>query len=274
MDLKRKRSPTKARAYKVAGWSLVVGTFVAIPWIPSPFLMAVPLYVGHLLARQGKKHSVEPGEQYLKNDSRPPVIYLRSFADETAEGGAMARFSKMGSKDLAKTVPPNSVQEQDALGYVFRKVGPYLALGKPGENLPELGSYKLYAANEEWQNTIRDLFQRARLIIFKAGLTDGLRWELKELVESVDAVKVVMLLPARERDYPAFIRWANEIMPSALPERYPPHRIVVFTAAWAPRYLESRNTLTETFAPFFQQNGLAVTESYWEKFIENANLRF
>ena len=103
----------------------------------NPIFAIIPLYAAYLLLRRGKKHSVERGESVLQGDTRPPVVYLRSFKDEELESSVFDRFKNLASSDktwLAATVPNNGIQEQDALGYVFRKIGPYIALGRPGEN--------------------------------------------------------------------------------------------------------------------------------------------
>ncbi len=198
---------SKARAYKTAGWMLMIFALL-ISFALTPLVGAVPLFIGYLILRKGKKYSVEGGESVLKRDTRPPVLYLRSFNDEV-EDRSMAKYVKnistSNKKDLALTMPSVGFREQDALGYVFRKIGPYIALGKPGEKLPELGSSKIYVPNESWQNAIRDYFKKSILIIFRAGKTEGLKWELQELVQTVAPRKIVMILPVSDDEYLSFI---------------------------------------------------------------------
>jgi hypothetical protein len=65
--------------------------------------------VGYLLMRRGKKHVVERGETALQNDTRPPVLYLRSFLDETAEASIVHRFTRVSrspTTQLASTYGP------------------------------------------------------------------------------------------------------------------------------------------------------------------------
>ncbi len=57
-----------------------------------------------------------------------------------------------------------------------------MALGKPGETLPELGSPKMYVSNEAWQDTIFKLLHNSRLVIFNAGKSEGFRWRLKQII--------------------------------------------------------------------------------------------
>jgi hypothetical protein len=275
MNLGSNKSPTKAKALKFAGGVLVISGFLLA--FLNPIFAIIPLYVAYLLLRRGKKHSVERGESVLKDDSRPPVVYLRSFKDEELESSVLYRFKNLASSDktwLAATVPNNGIQEQDALGYVFRKIGPYIALGRPGEQLPELGSSKLYASNNEWQDAIRAFFNKSRLVVFRAGITDSLKWELAEIVHTVSPRKVLMIMPVREGDYLSFIQWANSIMPTRFPKDFPSSRLVKFDDAWIPFYLPQGRTLTESLAQFFEQNGIVLRESYWEKILEHNGLRW
>ena len=266
----------KARNFKTAGWIVMILAFlISIPL--TPFAGAIPLFIGYLLLRKGKKYSVETGESILKNDARPPVLYLRSFNDEV-EDRSMTKYFKAIStsnkRDLAATVPPIGFREQDALGYVLRKVGPYIALGKPGEKLPELGSSKIYVPNESWQTTIRDFFKRSKLIVFRAGKTEGLKWELTELIQTVNPRKIAMILPVKDEDYASFIQWANTIMPVALPHDYPSSRMLVFDENWMWSTVPKGRTLSESFSPFLEQNGITIKESYWEKILEHNGMRW
>ena len=231
--------PAKARTFRVIGWLFLVAALIlGISF--TPLAAIVPLFLGYTCLRRAKKFAL----------------------------GASDR------RDLAQTVPPVGIREQDALGHVFRKIGPYVALGKPGEEAAELGSTKLYVPNESWQKTILDYFAKSRLIIFRAGQTEGLRWELNELVKSVDPSKVVMILPVRDDAYSRFLEWANTILPSALPRSYPDSRVAVFDDKWRPSYLVPGRTLTKTFAPFFARNRVAIKETFWEQILEHNGLRW
>ena len=122
----------------------------------------------------------------MKDDSPLPVVYLRSFKDEELETFVLYRFKNLASSDktwLAATAPNNGIQEQDALEY-FSEDRPYIALGRPGDNFL-IGSSKLYASNNEWQDAIRAFFNKSRLVVFRAGIMDSLKWELAEIVHTV-----------------------------------------------------------------------------------------
>jgi hypothetical protein len=265
---------TKASQLKFAAVGLFIVAFLLA--LLNPLLMIVPIYIAYLLLRRAKKYTIKQGELVLHEDSRPPIVYLRSFKDEELESLPLHRFRNvsLSDKKLAETVANNGVQEQDALGYVFRKIGPYIALGRPGEELPELGSSKIYASDKAWQDTVRDFVNRSRLVVFRAGITESLKWELAEIVRSIRPRKLLMILPIREQDYVSFIMWGNSIMPVPLPESCPSSRLVKFDDAWTPSYLPQERTLTRSLAQFFEQNDIVIKESYWEMVLENNGLRW
>jgi len=269
-------NPAKARTFRIAAWAvLIVGGVIAIA-TGLDLLLIVPAYVGYLLFRRAKRYAVGSGEAALAGDARAPILYLRSFVDEETAEGAFHRFGKFGvpqERWLAQSTPCNAVQEQDALGYLFRRIGPYIALGRPGEELPELGSHKIYVVHEAWMDTVRRYLAGARLVIFSAGKTEGLRWELGEVVRAVDPTKIVLILPVDDGDYASFIAWANSILVRPLPKDYP-GRIILFDAAWGPSCLARGRYVAETFAPFLTRSGIAVKLTYWEKILEHNGIRW
>lgn len=236
-----------------------------------------PVFIAYLLLRKSKKYSAEDGESVLKKDTRAPILYLRSFNDES-EDQTVKKYFKSAFvspfKDLSKTTHSIGLREHDALGYVFRKVGPYIALGKPGEELPELGASKIYVPDESWKNTILNHFIKSKLIVFRAGKTEGLKWELSELIQRINPQKLVILLPLKDEDYLDFAKWANKLLPIPFPSNYPASRIVIFDSQWNPSYLKPRHTITKSFLPFFIQNDIKIKETFWEIYLEDSGLRW
>ena len=49
---------------------------------------------------------------------------------------------------------------EERLARTLRKVGPFVAVGDPTERLPLLGAARMYAADEEWQETVDELTAR------------------------------------------------------------------------------------------------------------------
>ena len=57
------------------------------------------------------------------------------------------------------------------------RVGPVIAIGKPGERLPQLGAARLYVDDDHWRDTIDDLMAESALVVVRAGDTPNLWWE-------------------------------------------------------------------------------------------------
>lgn len=140
-----------------------------------------------------------------RDDHRAPVLYLRSFQDDP----------------LTARIPPTPrIQtEEEMLTNVLREVGPVTAIGRPGGPLPEVGASRFYVSDAEWQQAVTDLLGRAVLVVARAGATDGLLWELEQIVSHVDPTRLVLLLPFQGDEYETF-RARSAIFPHGLPEYF------------------------------------------------------
>lgn len=131
--------------------------------------------------RYGARHLQPGAEELLVADGRPPILYLRSFAGEKTVG-----------------------DEELAIARAFEDVGPFVAIGQPGEKLPRLGAARMYLTDDSWQGRVRELMARARFVIVVAGDTPGLGWELSQCAQLDDPRKLVILIPSDRRGYDRF----------------------------------------------------------------------
>jgi len=148
----------------------------------------------------GMKLAAARAEDILEKDTRPPVLYLRSFLDDRIDTGHVVRKS----------------QEQ-ALASVFNHIGPFIAIGDPGDPLPELGAARLYVG-KEWKEVVEDLINRARLVVLRAGPTPGFWWEFEHVIRTSPPEKILVLIPFGRVEYEAFSQRANAFLPHPLPE--------------------------------------------------------
>jgi hypothetical protein len=124
-----------------------------------------------------------PAPDVLASDHRPPILYLRPF---TADRRAWL-YDHEGQ--IART-----------LG----KLGPVVAVGRPDEELPPTsGIAREYLADREWQDRVVDLIGRAQLIIIRTGASQGLTWELTQVVRLVRPDQL-LIWPDRGAGFP---RW-------------------------------------------------------------------
>lgn len=156
-------------------------------------MMAWIIGMGYLvfLHRRTKVKSVE---EVLESDKRHPVLFLRSFESENKR----THYTKFhfSFKNLFVT------NFRNLNGYTFdeflsaeisKRIGPFIALGKPGDYLPMTGAARSYVHDENWQVVIREYCQKASLIIFLESITEGAKWELLHIRENINPEKLVVV---------------------------------------------------------------------------------
>ena len=255
-----------AWSLKLAGTVLVaigfVKTIVLTSDLSSGFLevafwVAVLIFGGILFFR-GQKYGLAFAEEAMASDPRAPILFLRSFADEVAEYQA----GKMLKAAFAEAIPGISMswgpREQADLAKQLRKIGPYIAVGRPGEPIPELGAARKYIPDQDWQQEVSQLMQRAALIVAQAGQTPGLTWEFSQMIRTVPATKVLLILPRFQKEYDAFRHQSAQLFPHPLPDKLPKSRLVAFHQDWKPYALEPRAGFFWTVKPVLDQNGIPV----------------
>ncbi|MET0917983.1 MAG: hypothetical protein ABWY07_06105 [Burkholderiales bacterium] len=109
-----------------------------------------------------------------------PVLYLRSFADD---GRAARRYG--------------ALTEEEQLAKALAWIGPFLAVGRPGETLPHVGAQRIYLADDEWQHRVLELMAQARLVVLRTGSTQGFHWEVEQALSVLTPDR--LLLVADER---------------------------------------------------------------------------
>lgn len=207
--------------------------------IPRILLGAIALSIstlGILIYKRGQKHLTATASETMARDKRLPVLYLRSF-----------KADSMTSQPLgAPQFPVQIATEEEEIASIMNEVGPFIAIGKPGEKLPELGASRMYTSGDEWQDTVTDLMSRSQLVALRAGETRGFWWEVQQAVKLVDPQKILILIPFDEKQYEAFRRKANEYFRRPLPSYAGSRRrygnlslrgIVYFESDWTPRFL-------------------------------------
>lgn len=185
----------KGALVKLAGANLLILLclgFVALDaWKESWIvLLGLAFFVfagraGVVLLRRGWKYDAIPAEKLLEQDKRSPVVYIRSFKDDNKIIVTSSRARSLFSVFQWAA----AISAEQELAMIMNRVGPVVAIGKPGESLPELGAARLYVGDDEWQAKITDLMKQARLVVIRAGATANLWWEIDQCAK---------LLPPRQ----------------------------------------------------------------------------
>lgn len=174
------------------------------------------------LYRRSLQHEARSAAQAMAEDPRPPVLYLRSFQDDgrmlvTDQGGAAA-------EKLLGALTPTSAEEE--LAGTLERVGPVVAIGKPGEPLPELGAARLYVGHDVWQAEVNALMRQAALVVVRVGTSPGVLWEINQALEHLPRERLVLVMlgnaPLAPEIADRLAAVLGEALPAALPAPPPP----------------------------------------------------
>jgi len=191
---------------------------------------------------------LKAASKVLSEDQRPPVLYLRSFQDDD-----------ITSRPLRESALPFSFTEEEYLVEVLNDFGPCIAIGQPGEKLPDLGAARLYVADDQWREQVRELLLSSKLVVLRAGKTKNFLWEVEQSIQNVNPRNVIILIPRLKNTYSQFRKLANRSFPLPLPETIGDpnlfsgvaslHGYIYFDEDWMPHF-----TRFEFRIPFWQRN--------------------
>ncbi len=173
------------------------------------------------LWRTGKRLRSRTAEEIQNEDSRPPVLYLRSFgsdsqADRSVQGHVIANPFTPGM------VLKETQTEEEQIAEVMSELGPMVAIGRPGEVLPQLGAARMYTSDDEWQAAVRNVLWRSQIVLMRTGETAGFWWEVATSTASIPLEKIVFLLPTSPQAYERFRSRAQPYFARPLPTDYDP----------------------------------------------------
>ena len=246
----------------VAAWSRGMARRISTGSVAEDILVilgaAVSLVLGFMLLRYAaaqrlatRKRIAPDAITLMARDPRPPILYLRSFIDDTAEepfrgdrvlagtgaiGGLLVGL--LGATDHAV------LTQEERLAKILRRHGPFVAVSDPSDKLPDLGAARLSLGSEEWQSVVANLMTRSRLIVIRPGSGSGLWWEIERVLTLVPSSRVVFWLPGKARDgrdstgvYSELRRVLGPRLPDQLPEWRAEAPFLCFSEDWrAPRF--------------------------------------
>lgn len=178
----------------------------------------------------------------LEQDRRPPVLYLRSFYDDSSY--KENRFLEQSARLSPFSAVFRRQTYEEQLTEIAQCVGPVVAVGKPGEHLPEVGAARMYLPDSQWQAKVRELLGVAGLVILRTGDTFGLRWELENALKVVPPEKLILYM-----EPPGCLSQEFQgMLPIPLPVRFPKARFLFFDPDWTPHSAKSISTVLKSKA--------------------------
>ena len=123
-------------------------------------------------------------ESVLSMDRRAPVLFLRSFVDDQR-----VQFDK---DEGGRTLFDFSLEAR--LAAHFFETGPFIAVDSP-KHTATIGAARASLHETEWQGKVVEWMGAARLIVLRAGSTQWVRWEMRQIVERGYTQKLIILMP-------------------------------------------------------------------------------
>lgn len=156
---------------------------------------------------------------------RPPVLYLRSFQDDSMT----RKTSWIGSLTT----------EEQAVMSVVIDIGPFIGVGRS-----DMKYGPSPARVDNWQPAVTWLLARAQLVVLRCGTGEWLFWELEQAVKIIRPEQLLILVPADEETYRKFRDRAAGILPNPLPQLVVRSRVwnqlaaaIYFSAGWHPHVI-------------------------------------
>jgi hypothetical protein len=225
-----KRAATWVVAAVVSGLLAFSGNYLPDQLIPVAFIGLViflpsTFVASYYLKRAGLDSRRRTAKEAPPPES-PPVLYLRSFED-----------------DATASAFRGDLTEEENLVRALAHIGPVVAIGKPGEELPLAGASRLYVTDDCWQERVVELVGLARLVVIRTGLSPGLMWELQTVLKLSEPSRVLLAAD----DAKEITRLISEVQAvhASPPFRLPFRRkklgsllgFVLFESHWQPVFL-------------------------------------
>lgn len=184
-------------------------------FLTVPALIAYFIYRTIAYFRLRSKILALRAKEVLANDSRRPVLLIRSFQDDEAPIEAFVTRTKGWIRRRSETIIERTRFEQ-AIARPLAVYGPVVAVGNPLDDIPDEGAARARFSNENWKQPVIDLIAQARLIVLIAGagdkppaeqtrhllasqlidalsLTPGVRWEIEHILTTGQHKKLLVL---------------------------------------------------------------------------------
>jgi hypothetical protein len=198
-------------------WTLLFAASVCAIW-------------GWSIYNRGRQYLAPDANRLLQDDPRPRCVYLRPFNADDADSG----------NDDAVLL---GVSEEEQIAAAMNEIGPFVAIGKPGELLPHLGAARIYVDDKNWREDIVEWLSKAQLVLVRPGFTESIEWEIAHIVRNIHPERLVILLPwDPQNGYEKFRLTFEKYFPKGLPEfskrQWTPARsiygLLYFNSDWTP----------------------------------------
>jgi hypothetical protein len=249
-------------------------------------LLAIPFLVFITARRYIRNRTTDVlASKAVLESGKAPVLYLRPFSQDD-EVGLYYVFLPYNPWTWKLLLRPAGLFRSYGLLFTMRfsferllqracrNVGPVIGIGEPGDKLPSSGMITEYVG-DDWQSRVRELIEASQLVVLRAGITEGLMWEVDVIAKLVPPQKLLVYVgngAGRRSTFAWWIGWvrvskrkrrkfyadfraiSREHFPKPLPESIGMHKFIRFDSDWSP-IVVSRSTRSVTATPAEQVAG-------------------
>jgi hypothetical protein len=126
--------------------ALIVESVLRSWWLVP--LASMVVIVSGVLLHRARRHRAALANALREVDECPPVLLLRSFADDARTLPSSRFLFRRFPNIFSRLTLEQFVAEQ------FAVEGPVITIGEPHEKLPRLGAARAYFADMEWQGAV------------------------------------------------------------------------------------------------------------------------
>jgi hypothetical protein len=186
--------------------------------------------------------------------SGPFILFLRSFMDDDlsiSQDNLIAQLVTFGNFfALGGDANPRSRRFEELIAETVWPFGKMLAIGRPGEVLPQLGALRISTDNSGWQSMVNNLITRATHVLIAVGISSGIKWEFRQFEDGISRLNLSLIMLPEEGSVAATWRIFAAEYPDLLacPEQDLERSVAVrFDEAGNPIFLCARKKSAEAY---------------------------
>jgi hypothetical protein len=115
--------------------------------------------------------------------------------------------------------------DEETIARILARLGPVIAVGKPGEPLPELGAARLYVAHDQWQARVLELIRQAQLVVIRIGSSQGVLWEIEQALAHTPRQRLVLAVLGDAANARATIEHLARLIGTGIEDALPEGRL-------------------------------------------------
>ena len=192
--------------------SRAIGVNPSAPVAQAALLLAVfVFYRGMRLAKLN-------AAQLRARDRRAPVMILRQFRDDFLESGKMS----FGGRPTF----------EHFVAAELNRVGPVVAIGRPGERVQPLGASRDYLGDGDWRGPVGTTMVDAALVVVILGDSESVLWEFRTAIETRGKTRTLIVVPPLPDRSELGSRWTRfakasaDILGPGFPGELPAKRVL------------------------------------------------